>query len=1070
MLRILFCLLCCFSVNLMANTPLSLNKSLTPSTKERPAQSNDQLFQLEKALEEQLLTEQNFRLQNIDFEKISAKLSKDIIKAKKELTLSKKGSLTQQASLAYLTQSELKQRETSLSETIASLSLRQQQLPDVITTAKGQLSAHSKTALPAITSSNGQVQQLQRKLLSQQVSTLQTELNTSPQRLELTQMELTLVRAQLLQQEHLIELLNAAMGEHRQKETDAAIAKSQTATENLSHPELLAISEENRSYAAQLKSLNDEIDNIVKRQELAEKRYQTQTQQLSSVKEQIAWVRINSAFGERFLLMLQSLPTPVNPDTLQNSLAASKVEKYQIEQQLIKNEQRLALPIDEIVKNQRSKLVKSQILLLNALKSSLELKASELTKLTISYEQLGQLHKTLKNTLSEQLFWVPNASKISKSWFNDIAASLDWLAQDQQWQELEQATNLKEDTWSWWIILLVLSLVVQDTVSPRFERTLKHYANNVGNVTQDSFIYTLKALVVSISYTLILPISIIAAGLILYDDPINSVSALGAGVTAIGSYYLLYLFIKNLCREDGILIGHFKRPKDIITLFLSKFRRFYIQTLPLIAIMASTQVLTLSLVRNSVGRGAFILFCIMLFLFYKELLQLSKQYREFHLNGKNKQLLQKLLWLVLIVTPLVSAILASQGYYYSAFQVLMQLQVSLLLGLGVLLLYQLIKRWMLIARRQIAFERAKTKRAEQVAARERGEVVTASNDPMDNYEEPQIDLETISSQSLGLVRSLLTLALLAGLIGLWTQTHTALFSFFDGITLWTSSATIDGIDQQVPVTIKSVLLGLIIMGFSLMIATNLPGLLELVVLQRFDLTPGTGFAITTVGRYLVVFFGLLIGFSTLGMQWSKLQWLVAALSVGLGFGLQEIFANFISGLIILFEKPIRIGDTVTIRELTGTVSKIQIRATTIIDWDRKEIIVPNKAFITEQLVNWSLSDPITRVIIYVSVARDSDPARVEAALYQAVEECEDALPNPEPEVWFAGFGQHTQDFEVRAYAKDMASRWPLKHRLHKQISKKLSENGLELAYPQLEIHLNNGPSTNAVKETSLIRS
>lgn len=184
------------------------------------------------------------------------------------------------------------------------------------------------------------------------------------------------------------------------------------------------------------------------------------------------------------------------------------------------------------------------------------------------------------------------------------------------------------------------------------------------------------------------------------------------------------------------------------------------------------------------------------------------------------------------------------------------------------------------------------------------------------------------------MRSLLLLAFLASLIGLWTQTHTALFTFLDGITLWTTNTSVNGLEQQLPITMKSLMFGLIVVGFSMMITTNLPGLLEL-ILQRLDLSPGTGFAITTVSRYLVVFLGLLIGFSNLGMEWSKLQWLIAALSLGLGFGLQEIFANFISGLIILFEKPVRIGDTVTIRDLTGTVSKIQIRATTIIDWDRK---------------------------------------------------------------------------------------------------------------------------------------
>ncbi len=166
------------------------------------------------------------------------------------------------------------------------------------------------------------------------------------------------------------------------------------------------------------------------------------------------------------------------------------------------------------------------------------------------------------------------------------------------------------------------------------------------------------------------------------------------------------------------------------------------------------------------------------------------------------------------------------------------------------------------------------------------------------------------------------------------------------------------------------------------------------------------------------------------MEWSKLQWLVAALSVGLGFGLQEIFANFISGLIILFEKPVRIGDTVTIRDLTGTVSKIQIRATTIVDWDRKEIIVPNKAFITEQLINWSLSDAITRVTLSINVKYLADSELVTQLLYNAAEECELVLDTPAPEVFFLGLTADCQNFEVRAYAAETGHRLSLTHDLH----------------------------------------
>ena len=110
---------------------------------------------------------------------------------------------------------------------------------------------------------------------------------------------------------------------------------------------------------------------------------------------------------------------------------------------------------------------------------------------------------------------------------------------------------------------------------------------------------------------------------------------------------------------------------------------------------------------------------------------------------------------------------------------------------------------------------------------------------------------------------------------------------------------------------------------------------------------------------------LIVAFTAIGIKWSSIQWLIAALGVGVGFGLQEGVANFICGLIVLFERPFRIGDTVTIGDVSGTVTRIRIRATTVIDWDRKELIVPNKEFITGRLINWSLSDNIIRLRVPV---------------------------------------------------------------------------------------------------------
>ncbi|QSX29485.1 mechanosensitive ion channel [Shewanella cyperi] len=1052
MLRILLFVFTLLPIIASANPTLQLDKrlGLTATTTTAPEPMDKQAAELAASTRALAQQASDYQQALLGFDARQQALREEMLAALKDLPLSKRKALASQSEAAYVQLSNLKEREAALTQEVNALLARHNALPGAIESARQNLQQHQKAPLAPADTPRGQLQLLQRNFYEQSLLTLENEQASSQKRIELKQLELQLTRQLLVQQEQLIERLNRAGNEQRQQQTAATLADSRIESADKGDPVSEQLRHDNALYGQKLQTLTLQINNVLELQEKAEKRYQHQAQQLGSIQEQLTWVKTNAAFGDRFLQMLQSLPKVPNVDQLQNQIADLRLARYQLEQQLTINEEQLGS--SGLFSKDQQALLQSQQTLLGQLLESHDQLLGELGKLKVSYDQLTQQHHQLKSTLSEHLFWVPNAAAIGKLWLIDVHRSLVWLVQQAQWDQLSLALDEQLDYWYWWILVLVLSLILQDLITPLYHRAMDSCLVSVGNVTQDNFIFTFKALIYTLGFSLLRPTVIILAGSIWLLSERNMVQAVGMGLLAMGCLYWLQRLVVLLCQDKGLLVGHFKRPKVLVEQILKRCNLTLVIALPLVGIIGMSEVLEVSLVRNSLGRGAFILVCLLLLWLYKDVLALLRRHQEPTPGGKNSKLLQRLLWTLLLVTPPLAAVLAIRGYYFSAFQMLLQLQLSLLLGLGFLLLFQLIKRWMLIERRRIAFDRAKAKRAEKLAQRERGEAV--SSDGMDTYEEPKVDLETISSQSLGLVRSLLLLAFLASLIGLWSQTHSALFSFLDGITLWTSSTNINGLEQPLPITLKSVLFGSIIVGFSLMIATNLPGLLELVLLQRLDLTPGTGFAITTVSRYLVVLIGGLVGFSTFGMEWSKLQWLVAALSVGLGFGLQEIFANFISGLIILFEKPVRIGDTVTIRDLTGTVSKIQIRATTIIDWDRKEIIVPNKAFITEQLVNWSLSDPITRVTVYVSVARDSDPARVEATLYQAIKECQYALQTPEAEVWFAGFGKHTQDYEVRAYAKDMGNRWPLRHDLHKRISAKLRENQLELAYPQMEITIN----------------
>jgi potassium efflux system protein len=222
----------------------------------------------------------------------------------------------------------------------------------------------------------------------------------------------------------------------------------------------------------------------------------------------------------------------------------------------------------------------------------------------------------------------------------------------------------------------------------------------------------------------------------------------------------------------------------------------------------------------------------------------------------------------------------------------------------------------------------------------------------------------------------------------------SVFSYLNNFTLYEYTSGTGAAASMVPISLGDLLGALVIVGITFALARNLPGLLEVLVLSKLNLAQGSAYATTTLLSYIIVGVGFVSTLSTLGVSWDKLQWLVAALSVGLGFGMQEIFANFISGIMILFERPVRIGDTITIGNLSGTVSKIRIRATTITDFDRKDIIVPNKTFITGQLINWSLTDTITRVTLKLGIDYGSDLDLVKELLLKAARENPRVLKEP----------------------------------------------------------------------------
>jgi potassium efflux system protein len=255
------------------------------------------------------------------------------------------------------------------------------------------------------------------------------------------------------------------------------------------------------------------------------------------------------------------------------------------------------------------------------------------------------------------------------------------------------------------------------------------------------------------------------------------------------------------------------------------------------------------------------------------------------------------------------------------------------------------------------------------------------------------------------------------------------------------------------VTLASLGLALIYGIAAWLLATRLPALIEIVLLRRFDMAPSGRYTVTALTTYVIVAIGILLVLSILGARWSQVQWLVAALTVGIGFGLQEIVANFVSGLIILFERPIRVGDAVTIGDTDGIVTKIKIRATTIRNWDGKELLVPNKEFITGRLLNWSLSDPTTRLVLSVGIAYGSPVRQAMDLMEQAARENENVLDDPVPTVIFESFGDNALGLLLRCFVDSVDLRFTTASALNEAINEKFTAAGITIAFPQRDVHL-----------------
>ena len=716
--------------------------------------------------------------------------------------------------------------------------------------------------------------------------------------------------------------------------------------------------------------------------------------------------------------------------------------------------------LEEILQTRSKTLSELLKLLNNQLNLSINIELNQ--------QQVKTISDALQQKLQQQSFWVKSNSEMDLEWFTrfpglagyeltEISKKLDF-------------SNWKDNLGLAGLLIGGLSLLTFfiRRQHDRIKQKLTKINNSMLTVPTDSQWNTPMAIfwtvVLCLPSTFMFLIVFVLVTYICFLDP-TEVWPWGLKMAF---YWLYFAFMLAMLRPNGIAYRHFNMPQSSNAVF----RKILKHSVWVIGLLLNTSIFNnateYGIAYDVIGQAMTVLVLLsVLFVVVPGFRMGIATYQKAASYRRDaKPMLLGLVRILLVLAPIALIVLIVMGYYYTASQIIEHLVASYFAIVTWIIIRNMVYRGFNVSSRRLSYRRLQEKRAlaqAKAQAQQNGQEQTVeTEDSALVLQDDAISVSDIKNQMLKITDLVLWTALFGLLYWVWSDLVTVAY-YLKEITLWQQATTTEAGTVMESITLLNLLVAMIVLIVTYILVKNLGGLLETLVFSNLNLSQGTPYTITTIFTYLLIIIGASIAFASLGMSWSKLQWLFTALSVGLGFGMQEIFGNFVSGIIILFERPVRVGDMVTIGSFNGTVSKIRIRATTLIDNDRKEVIVPNKAFITERVVNWALTSSMTRLVITVGVAYGSDLELVKRLLLQAAEENDAVLKDPAPAAYFLTFGASTLDHELRVYVGQLSDRIRTIDALNRRIDELFMANNIEIAFNQLDIFIKNQATNEEVK-------
>lgn len=998
-----------------------------------------------------------------------------------------------------LLESELRlvrEKNLEIEGRISSMGQRRVELPDLLGEMQSRLRNFSEEAKAGVGNANEPafmanarkaVDQTQKMLLRATIDTCQVQLNTYELRLELAKAQQSQVYRAISELEEKLKILRSFSNEAKRKEAEEATrrAKQELSQFSMSIPAIKTLVEENAGLAArraELLSLSEEVTTGL---DESRKRLTKILEDRKSLGEKVQTMGFSDYLGLLFRVKKTELPTPA---IYREKIQRRKTLIIRIQEQLLELEDKadkmhdIALlqkeilsSLDKSTSEEKRKTIEAK------LSEILQMRREYLDSLIVEYHslftRLGDLDslerrlldaiRQFESFINKHVFWIPSCQTLGLQHFGNGAEGLIQIFKSAKWGQLYYSFSqavLRNPTP---FVAAAFCFILLLWLRRRALNMNVGIAEQAANIGTDRFSLTLGSLLLTLVWTstwpmLILFLSVLTTWTV---EPVGPGKLLEEGLWRILPIVWALSFFRGFFRENGLASAHFRlRMEKVHKILKTKILALGLISVPLFLMSDIIANQPNERLQESLGRILFILSALSVAGLLHSIFSLKgKVFPEIEKNysGKTVYRLRYLMYFLGVTAPVFMCVLAFLGYLFTAQQLFINLIQTIIAGFAAIFVHGFASRILQLQRRSLALKKAEELRNNPVNLEDAP--VSLGKIPSDGKDE--LPIHVISQQTNTILLGLILFLFGFFMWNIWRDVlpaarilekahlYTVESSVSESVTLADGQVKTQIVQRMVDITLLELFMTIGVIALTILACQNIPGFLEFAILRRLPLDNGARFAITSLTNYVIIVIGLAYSLQLLGVGWNKVQWLITGVSVGLGFGLQEIFANFISGLILLFERPMRVGDVVTVGNYVGEVTKIQIRATTILSFDRQEVIVPNKDFVTGQIVNWTLSDRIFRLVIKVGVAYGTNPKKVQKILLQIVKENGKALATPPAVAILVGFGDSSLDFELRAFFDTPSNFGLLTSELNVAIFEAFAKEGIEIPFPQRDLHI-----------------